>query len=81
MRAGLPRPSAGVNFQKKELMLPGFGLVSAISKVAMEAETQIDILGEIADIDPDFDGLVERCSEWLTLGESVEDDVIQYGYD
>jgi hypothetical protein len=47
----------------------------------MEAETQIDILGEIADIDPDFDGLVERCSEWLALGESVEDDVIQYGCD
>jgi len=31
----------------------------------MEAETQIDILGEIADLDPDLDTLVERCCEWI----------------
>lgn len=47
----------------------------------MEAETQIDILGEIADLDPDFDDLVERCSEWLAICDPVEDDVIRFGGD
>jgi hypothetical protein len=41
----------------------------------MEAETQVDILGEVAEIDPDFDCLVEKCYEW------VERDVIQPDYD
>jgi len=41
----------------------------------MEAEVQIDILGEIADLDPDFDAVVESCCEW------VERDVIQYEFD
>ncbi len=52
-----------------------FGLANAKNKVAMEAETQIDILGEIANLDPDFDDLVERCCEW------VERDVVQYEND
>ena len=39
----------------------------------MEAETQVDILGEIADLDPDFDGLVDTCCEW------VERDVVWFG--
>jgi hypothetical protein len=42
---------------------------------SIEAETQVDILGEVAEIDPDFDGLVEKCCEW------VERDVIQPDYD
>lgn len=41
----------------------------------MEAETQIYILGEIANLDPDFDDLLERCCEW------VERDVVQYEND
>jgi hypothetical protein len=41
----------------------------------MEAETQINILGEIAELDPDFDCLVETCCEW------VERDLIQPNYD
>ena len=44
----------------------------------MEVETQIDILGEVADLDPDFDGLVERCCEWLAICDWVEDDVFRY---
>ena len=46
----------------------------------MEAETQIDILGEIANLDPDFDGLVENCCEWLVFCD-WSDDVIQHGTD
>ena len=41
----------------------------------MEAETQSDILGEIADLDPDFDDLVERCCEQLAR------DLFQHNYD
>ena len=47
----------------------------------MEAATQIDILGEIADLDPDLEGLVEKCCEWLVFCDSVQDDVIHYGTD
>jgi hypothetical protein len=39
----------------------------------MEAETQVDILAEIAILDPDFDDLVEKCCKW------VERDIVQYG--
>lgn len=52
-----------------------FGLPNAGDKVVVEAETQVDILAEIADLDPDLDGLVERCCQW------VERDVIQYSSD
>jgi hypothetical protein len=43
--------------------------------LVMEAETQVEILGEIAEFDPDFADLVEKCCEW------VERDVIQRVYD
>ncbi len=52
-----------------------FGLPNAKDKVAVEAETQVDILGEIDEPDPDLDGLVERCCEW------GERDLVQYSSD
>lgn len=52
-----------------------FGPPNAGDKVVVEAEIQVDILGEIADLDPDLDGLVEWCCEW------VERDVIQSSSD
>lgn len=41
----------------------------------MEVKTHVDILAEIAELDPDFDRLLERCCE------AVERDVIQQVYD
>ena len=52
-----------------------FGLANARNEVAVEAKAQIDILGEIADLDPDFNGLVETCCEW------VEREIVQYDHD
>lgn len=75
MWAGMPYPSAGVPLETKRLCRSGFGPANARNAIVMEAETQIDILGEIADLDPDFDDLVERCSEWLAR------DFVPHDYD
>ena len=46
-------------YERQGLCHSGFGTANANNEVAMEAETQIDMLGEIADLDPDPDGLIE----------------------
>ena len=75
MWAASPRPSAGVRLERQSLRRSGFGPANANNAVGMEAETQIDILGEIADLDPDLDDLVERCCEQLAR------DLFQHNYD
>jgi hypothetical protein len=65
MWAAMPYPSAGGPLEAKSLCHSVFGLENANNEVGMEAETQIDILAEIADLDPDLDDLVERCCVWL----------------
>jgi hypothetical protein len=75
MWAGMPHPSAGVPLEAKSLCRSGFGPANAKNAIVMEAETKIDLLGEIADLDPDFDDLVERCCEWLAR------DLVQHDHD
>ena len=75
MWAGLPPLLTGVPFERQSLCLSGFGPANARNELVVEAETQVNTLGEIADLDPGFDGLVEKCCE------SVERDVIQRDYD
>jgi hypothetical protein len=75
MWAGMPYLSAGVPLEAKSLCRSRFGLANANNEVGMEAETQIDILAEIADLDPDLDDLVERCCIWLAR------DLVQHDHD
>lgn len=72
------RVAASVNwvpFERQSLRHSGFGPANARNEIVVEAEAQVNIPAEIADLDPGFDGLVEKCSE------SVERDVIQHDYD
>ena len=76
--------ASGVNwlpFEGQGLWRSGFGPANARDELVMEAATQIDILGEIADLDPNLEGLVEKCCEWLVFCDCVQDDAIHYGTD
>lgn len=66
--------STAMPFEGPEFWLSGLALRMQ-NEGRMEAETQVDILGEIADLDPDFDDLVERCCEW------ADRDAVHSNYD